>query len=104
MSVRQVDVTHCVCTLRCDGLFLTRWPLLLLFLDLFGTLRLLALTAQLSQLLILLWGKNLFRLMVVQVLFKPDGGKTKSDLQKRESNRNEGREVRIRKRSNSGVI
>lgn len=73
LSVRQLDVTHCVCALRCGGLFLPRRPLLLLLLGLFSTLCLLTLTAQRPQLLVLLRGKHLFGFMVVQVFLKPDG-------------------------------
>lgn len=82
LSENLSDVTHCVCTLRCGGLFLPRWPLLLLLLGLFSALCLLALTAQRPQLLILLRGEHLFGLMVVQVLLEPDkraGGRAEKD-------------------------
>lgn len=69
-NVRQSDVTHCVCALRCGGLFLPWWPFLFLLLGLFSALCLLTLTAQCPQLLVLLWGKHFFRLMAVQVFLK----------------------------------
>lgn len=71
--MRQSGVTHCVCALGCGGLFLPRRPLRLLLLGLFGTLRLLTLTARRPQLLVLLRGKNLFGLLAVELLLEPDG-------------------------------
>lgn len=65
LSVRQSDVTHRVCALRCGGLFLPWRPLLLLLLGLFSTLCLLTLAAQRPQLLVLVWGKHLFGLVAV---------------------------------------
>lgn len=74
MCVDQLDVTHCVWTLWRGGLLLPWWSLLLLLLGQFSPLRLLILTAQCPQLLVLLGGKQHFGLVAVQVFFESDGG------------------------------
>ena len=92
----QSGVTHCVCALGCGGLFLPRRPLLLLLLGLFGTLRLLTLTARRPQLLVLLQGENLFGLLAVELLLESDGegtGGKRSGTQKYMNGRRKERET-----------